>query len=128
MATIKQGKASAEFVRRLKKAMAGHPDKPSLREVARRADLSASYLSYLLNGERPAPSNDAIVQLERVLHLPQGELNKVAGRPDNQALEFFRKEEAAPIMRTLAEVPAGQLGRVQEMIERFVRRQRSKTK
>lgn len=104
------------------------PEKPSLREIARRADLSAAYLSLLIRGERSVPSNAAMVQLERVLQLPQGELNKAAGKPDASALEFFRREEAAPIMRTLAEVPARQLGTVQKLIERFVSRQRSARK
>ena len=128
MAASKSKKAPAEFIRLLKKAIDEHPDKPSLREVARRADLSVSYLSYLLNGERDVPSNAAIRQLERVLNIPQGELNKVAGRPDDRALEFFRKEEAAPIMRTLAKVPASQLETVREMIENFIGSSRSKRK
>jgi len=128
MANKTPNKASAEFIRLLKQAMAEHPDKPSLREVARRSDLSPSYLSYLLNGERSVPSNDAIKQLERVLNLPQGELNKAAGRPDDRALQFFRKEESAPIMRTLAKVPASQLESVREMIERFIDSPRAKRK
>ena len=127
MADTKTAKAPKEFVRLLKKAMDEHPDKLSLREVARRADLSAAYLSLLLNGERGAPSNDAICQLERVLGISKGELNQAAKRPDNTALEFFRKENAAPIMRTLAEVPDSKLGDVHKLIERYLSRQRSKS-
>jgi len=123
MASNKPDKASAEFIRLLKKAMGEHPDKPSLREVARRADLSASYLSYLLNGERNVPSNDAIAQLENVLRIPQGELFKAAARPNDQALEFFRREEAGAIMRTLAPLPNNQLSAIQKLIERFVKKQ-----
>lgn len=126
MADNKTAKAPKEFVRLLKKAMDEHPDKLSLREVARRADLSAAYLSLLLNGERGVPSNDAICQLERVLGISQGELNQAAKRPDNTALEFFRKENAAPIMRTLAEVPDGKLGDVHNLIKRYLSRQHSK--
>lgn len=128
MAVIKSKKAPAEFIRLLRQAVAEHPDKPSLREVARRADLSVAYLSYLLNGERDVPSNAAIRQLEQVLHIPQGDLNKVAGRPDDRALEFFRKDEAAPIMRTLAKVPTNQLEAVREIIEKFIGSSRSKRK
>jgi len=58
-----------------------------------------------------------------VLKIPQGELNKAAGKPDNTALAFFRQEEAAPIMRTLAEVPNGKLSEVRKLIERYVKRQ-----
>ena len=128
MAENKPTKAREQFIRMVKKAMDSHPDKLSLSEVARRADLSPAYLSLMLNGERRAPSNAAIRQLEEVLNIPQGELNKAAGKPDDSALEFFRKDEAAPIMRTLAKVPKGQLGKVQELIERFVSQQRSKGK
>jgi transcriptional regulator with XRE-family HTH domain len=128
MAVGKSKQAPADFIRLLKKAMDEHPDKPSLREVARRADLSVAYLSYLLNGERDVPSNAAIRQLEQVLNIPQGELNKVAGRPDDRALEFFRKEEAAPIMRTLAKVPINKLETVRKMIQDFVDSGRSKRK
>ncbi len=129
MASNKTDKASAEFIRLLKKAMDEHPDKPSLREVARRADLSASYLSYLLNGERNVPSNEAITQLENVLGIPQGQLFKAAARPDDQALEFFRKDEAGSIMRTLAPLPSKQLSAVHKLIELFVKKQnRTKVK
>lgn len=128
MTASKSKKVPTEFIRLLKKALDEHPDEPSLREVARRADLSVSYLSYLLNGERDVPSNAAIRQLERVLNIPQGELNKVAGRPDDRALEFFRKEDAAPIMRTLAKVPANQLEAVRKMIEKFMGSPRAKRK
>jgi transcriptional regulator with XRE-family HTH domain len=122
MTANKPAKAPERFIRLLKKAMAEHPEKLSLNQVARRADLSPAYLSFLLNGERGAPSNEAIAQLERVLNIRQGELNKAAGKPDDAALAFFRKEEAAPIMRTLAEVPSSKLGQVRKMIERYVSR------
>jgi transcriptional regulator with XRE-family HTH domain len=128
MATAKSKKAPAEFVRFLQKAIDEHPDKPSLREVARRSNLSVAYLSYLLNGDRDVPSNAAIRELERALNIPQGELNKAAGRPDDKALEFFRKDKAAPIMRTLAKVPANQLETVRELIEKFISSPRTKRK
>lgn len=124
----KSTKAPDRFLRLLKKAMDEHPEKPSLRQVARNADLSVSYLSLLLSGDRGVPSNDAIDQLERVLNIPQGELFKAAGRPNDQALEFFRKAEAGPIMRTLANVPNNKLGTVLKLLERFAGKGRSKGK
>jgi len=126
MTANKSGKAPERFIRLLKKAMAEHPEKLSLNQVARRADLSPAYLSFLLNGERGAPSNEAIAQLEKVLNIPQGELNKAAGKPDDAALAFFRKEEAAPIIKTLADVPNGKLADVRKLIERYIRRQNRK--
>ena len=128
MAVLKPEPTREQFVRRLKKAMDEHPEKPSLREVARRADLSPSYLSYLLNGERDVPSNEAIRALERVLDIPLGELNTAAGTPDDVALEFFRKEEAAPIMKMLGNVPTSKLGQVRKLLQKFVGQARTKGK
>lgn len=122
MTAKKPAKAPERFIRLLKQAMAEHPEKLSRNQVARRADLSPAYLSFLLNGERGVPSNEAIAQLEKVLNIPQGELNKAAGKPDDAALAFFRREEAAPIIRSLAEVPSSKLGEVRKMIENFVSR------
>jgi transcriptional regulator with XRE-family HTH domain len=124
MSENKPAKAPERFIRLLNKAMYEQSGKMSLRQVARNADISPSYLSLLLNGERGVPSNDAINQLERVLNIPEGELFKAAGRPDDQALEFFRKEEAGSIVRTLADVPNNQLPSVLKMIEHFVKKQR----
>src|SRR5688572_492587 len=122
MAATKSVKAPERFVRLLKKGMDEHPEKLSLREVARRADISPAYLSLLLSGERGAPSNEAIARLEEVLRLPNGELFKVAERPNDEALEFFRKDEAGSIMRTLAQLPSTQLPELRKVIERFVAR------
>ncbi len=126
MTANKSAKAPERFIRLLKKAMADHPEGLSLNQVARRADLSPAYLSFLLNGERGVPSNEAMAQLEQVLNIPQGELNKAAGKPDDAALAFFRREEAAPIMRSLAEVPNSKLREVRKLIERYVNRKERK--
>src|ERR1035441_10360367 len=125
MAEIKNTKAPERFIRRLKKAMDEHPEKLSLREVARLADLSPAYLSYLLNGERGEPSNDAIKQLAKVLNIPIEELFSAAGKPNDAALEFFRKDEAGPIMRMLADVPTGQLPAVSKFLSRFVKNKKN---
>ena len=101
-----------------------HPEKLSLNQIARRADISPAYLSFLINGKRSVPSNDAIAQLERVLNIPEGELFKAAARPDDQALEFFRKEDAGSILRTLAPLPNNQLAAIRKMIENYVQKQR----
>src|SRR6185312_15202109 len=111
-AKTQKTKAPAPFIRMLKQAMEEHPEKLSLRQVAKRADISASYLSLLISGDRGVPSNEAIAQLERVLKVPEGDLFKAAARPDSQALEFFRKDEAGSIMRTLAPLPDSQLSQI----------------
>ena len=125
MAEHKPAKAPERFIRLLKKAMEEHPEKLSLRQVARRADISPAYLSLLLSGERGAPSNEAIAQLERVLNFPADELFKAAGRPNDKALEFFRKEDAGSILRTLAQLPSRQLPAVRKMIENYAHKHRS---
>lgn len=127
MTETKSTKAPDRFIRLLDKAMKAHPEKMSLRQVARNADLSPAYLSLLLNGERGVPSNDAIAQLERVLDIRDGALFKAAGRPDNQALEFFRKEEAGAIMRKIALVPNSKLGALNRLLDRFARKERART-
>jgi transcriptional regulator with XRE-family HTH domain len=118
----KPAKAPERFIRMLKKAMDKHRGKMSLRQLAKNADISPAYLSLLLNGERGVPSNDAISQLERVLNIPEGELFKAAGRPNNQALEFFRKEQAGSIVRELSSLPNNRLPTVLKMIRRFVKK------
>jgi transcriptional regulator with XRE-family HTH domain len=115
-------KAPERFIRLLKKSMDEHPEQLSLNRIARLADISPAYLSLLLNGKRSVPSNDAIDQLERVLNIPKDDLFKAAERPNDQALEFFRKDDAGSIMRTLAQVPSSKLPAVQKMIERFLKK------
>ena len=121
MATNSSSKAPEGFIRLLKNAMDNHPEKLSLNEVARRADLSPAYLSFMLNGKRNAPSNDAIRRLANVLHINGADLNHAAGKPNDAALVFFRKAEAGPLMRSLAKVPTAELPTVRKWIENFVK-------
>ena len=123
MSADKPRKAPQRFIQLLKKAMDEHPEHLSLREVAGRADLSPAYLSYLLSGERGVPSNEAIAQLEEVLAIHPGDLFKAAGRPDDAALAFFRKDPGAEIMKTLAIQPKSRLPLIKKLIERYVKRQ-----
>jgi transcriptional regulator with XRE-family HTH domain len=124
MTANKATKAPGRFIELLEKAMKEQPEPLSLRQVAKRANLSPAYLSLLLSGERSIPSNQAIANLERVLLIPDGKLQEAAGKPDDAALEFFRKEQAAPIVRTLTQVPASELGAVHKLIERFLQKGR----
>lgn len=120
MTAKKTTRAPDRFIRLLEKAMNEHPDKLSLRQLAKRADLSPSYLSLLLNGERNVPSNQAIANLERVLGIPEGKLHEAAGKPDDATLEFLRRDEAASLVRTLAQLPDRKLGTVRKLIERLL--------
>ena len=121
MVEKKSNRAPEKFIRMLKKAMDAHPEALSLNQVARRADISPAYLSLMLNGRRDIPSNEAISQLERVLEIPEGELFKAAERPTDQALEFFRKDEAGPILRTLAQAPDEKLPAILKAIQRALK-------
>jgi transcriptional regulator with XRE-family HTH domain len=120
----KPNKAPDRFIRLLKKAMDEHPENLSLNRIARLADISPAYLSFLINGKRDVPSNEAIARLEEVLNIPKDELFKAAARPNDQALEFFRKDEAGSIMRKLAALPNTQLAAVDKIIENYVKKQR----
>lgn len=118
MTEKKPNKAPDRFIRLLDKAMKELPEKPSLNQIARRADISPAYLSFLLNGKRDVPSNEAIARLEEVLNIPKGELFQAAGRPTDRALEFFRKDEANSIVQELAHYPASKLPEVLKMLRR----------
>jgi len=119
MAVIKPNKASDRFIRLLQKAMEEHPEKLSLNQVARRADLSPAYLSFLLNGKRNVPSRDAIIRLAETLNIPIDKLISAAGIAPAAALEFFRKDEAGPILRILADFPTSQLPAVRKYLARY---------
>jgi transcriptional regulator with XRE-family HTH domain len=118
----KTNKAPDEFIRLLEKAMNEHPEKLSLNQIARLADISPAYLSFLLNGKRDAPSNDTITRLAEVLNIPKDKLFKAAGRPDNRALAFFRKDDANSIVRDLDSLPKSKLAEVVKMIRRGLKK------
>jgi transcriptional regulator with XRE-family HTH domain len=118
----KPNKAPDEFIRLLEKAMNVHPEKLSLNQIARLADISPAYLSFLLNGKRDAPSNDTITRLAEVLNIPKDKLFKAAGRPDNRALAFFRKDDANSIVRELDSLPKYKLAEVVKMIRRGLKK------
>lgn len=128
MAASKTNKAPDRFIRLIKKAMDEHPEKLSLNQVARRADLSPAYLSFLLNGKRSAPSRDAIVQLAEALNIPLDQLLAAANKTQDIAPEFFRKEEAGPILHVLAQVPTSRLGAVRKLLASFLTNQKESDK
>lgn len=75
----------------------------SLREIARRADISPAYLSRLLANERGVPENDVIERLETALELqPRGQLFDGAGRHDKVLSKVIDKDEKRVLMRALA--------------------------
>jgi transcriptional regulator with XRE-family HTH domain len=101
------------FLRRLKQAFAGQS--LSLREIARRTEMSPAYLSCLLKGQRNAPDNGMIAKLEDVLDIqPRGSLFDAAGRHDTVATKVFKDEGARRFLSSLELLPDEQRAKVLE--------------
>jgi len=111
MTTQQPTAAPDRFVRLLRVALASQT--LSLRKVAEKADISPAYLSRLANGERGLPTDDAIIgKLEKALDIPPGRLFDAAERPDDTARTFLKKQQARPLMRSLAPLSDEDLAKV----------------
>jgi len=113
--------APDRFVRRLRKALGGSG--VSLREAARKADVSPAYLSRLLNGERGAPANETIARLEEALDIrPRGQLFDAAGRQDHLADKVLKRDPDRVLMRSLAPLSPEDFAKVVQVAERLARK------
>lgn len=111
MTTQQPTSAPDRFVRLLRLALASQG--LSLRKVAEKADISPAYLSRLVNGERGLPTDDTVIgKLEQVLDIPRGKLFDAAERPDLTAKTFLKKQQARPLMRSLAPLSDADLAKV----------------
>lgn len=111
MTTQQPTSAPDRFVRLLRLALASQG--LSLRKVAEKADISPAYLSRLVNGERGLPTDDTVIgKLEQVLDIPRGKLFDAAERPDFTAKTFLKKQQARPLMRSLAPLSDADLAKV----------------
>ena len=118
MTTQQPTSAPDRFVRLLRVALASQG--LSLRQVAKKADISPAYLSRLVNGERGLPTDDTIIgKLERVLDIPNGKLFDAAERPDATAKTFLKKQQARPLMRSLAPLSDDDLAKVLAVAEKL---------
>jgi hypothetical protein len=63
-----------------------------------------------------------------VLNIPEGELFNAAGKPNDAALEFFRRDETAPIMQKLTNVPKKRWPEVNQFLDRILKRSRQSGK
>ena len=112
---------SDRFVRLLRLGLASQT--LSLRKVAEKVGVSPAYLSRLVNGERGLPTDDTtIAKLEQVLDFPPGRLFDAAERPDLIAKTFLKKQQARPMMRTLAHLSDDDLAKVQAVLDKLDRK------
>lgn len=82
----------------------------SLREVARRSDISHPYLSQLENGKNTSPTPDIIRKLAKGLNLGYLELLQIAGYGD----EANQHIKMAKLMKKLGEESQEQTERINE--------------
>jgi transcriptional regulator with XRE-family HTH domain len=112
---------SKAFLRLLKQAFAGQSF--SLREIARRTEMSPAYLSCLLKGQRNAPDIELIARLEEVLDVrPRGSLFDAAGRHDAVATKVFKNEAARRFFHSLESLTPDEIDKVLTQAERLAKK------
>lgn len=73
----------------------------TLREFARRMNLSIAYLSRLLNKQRGLPNDQTIARMEKTLNIEPGVLFDAAGRHDAIATRVFKNPKTRQLIRSL---------------------------
>ena len=93
----------------------------SLREVAKRAKLSSSFVWRILAGERGLPDDDDLLRLAEALEIqPPERLLVEAGRiPENRS-------RMVPLMRAASELTEGELEKVLKIARQLARDRRNK--
>jgi transcriptional regulator with XRE-family HTH domain len=98
--TVQEPTAAPDrFVRLLDKSI--NAQRLSLREVARRIDVSIAYLSRLLNKQRGLPADKTITKMEKALQIEPGVLFDAAGRHDAIASKVLKNDKARQLLRSL---------------------------
>jgi transcriptional regulator with XRE-family HTH domain len=121
MATQEPTSAHDRFLRLLRKALAGSG--LSLREAARKSDISPAYLSRMLNGERGSPGPKTIARLEETLDIhPRGQLFDAAGRHDRLLSKVINKDDQRLLMRSLAPLNPDDFAKVVKVAEQLARK------
>jgi transcriptional regulator with XRE-family HTH domain len=119
--------APARFIRMLKDAM--NRQKLSLRQMADKTGVSPAYLSRLFNRERGLPADQTIAKFEEILDIqPRGALFDAAGRHDQEAAKFFRRDSGRLFMRTLAPLTEAEIAQVLKIAQEFAHRHAKDTK
>ena len=94
----------------------------SLREIARRAEISVSFLSRILAGERGLPGDDVLLKLAKVLDIRPPELLLVeAGRVP-------QKSRVIKLLRAVSGLSAEDLDQVNKVASALVEKRRKKAR
>ena len=109
------------FGKRLRRYRLDHPDKLSIREVARRASIDVSYLSRMEKGEVPPPRTEVIVRLAETLGVEDpDELLLLANKipPDIEDIIKGHREEIPSFLRTAKGLSQGEWKRLTNYVKR----------
>ena len=98
----------------------------TIRQLAKLTNISAAFISRLLNGERGAPTNEVIDRLEKALNLEPRQLLYEAGRVDRAVQTVLQKQGAPLLMRNLAPLTEKEFLRVQQFAEELARKHQPK--
>lgn len=100
-----------------------HRDYSSLREFARKVELSPAYLSRIENEKEPPPSEAVIERLAEALGADKYELFSYAGKIPEEFLETFKKNPkgVASFMRRVQEIGLESDGDWQEIEKNLTR-------
>jgi transcriptional regulator with XRE-family HTH domain len=109
------------FGKRLRRYRRNHPDKLSIREVARRASIDVSYLSRMEKDEVPPPRTEVILRLAGTLGvLDSDELLLLANKipPDIEDIIRDHSEEVPSFLRTAKGLSQEEWNRVTNYVRR----------
>lgn len=112
------GKTLGEYLKHLRY---NHPDRPSIREVARRAKIDVSYLSRMEKDEVSPPSEEILQRLASVLDVEDPDellwlANKVP--PEFRGVIKERFSEIPSFLRTVKDLPEEEWNRLVRYVNR----------
>ena len=123
--TIQEPTAAPDrFIRLLDKSI--NEQGLTLREVARKVDVSIAYISRLMNKQRGLPADATITKFERVLEIEPGRLFDAAGRHDALATKVFKHDGARRLLRSLEGLTAADFAKVIAEAEALAKKYHSK--
>lgn len=103
-----------EYIRKLR------DDKEiTLRKFAQMVGISATYLSKVERGEFPAPAEDKVKAMAKILGINADELLGLAGKVASDLPDIIREnpEEMATFLRTMSGMSAAEITRMRESLE-----------
>ena len=94
----------------------------SLRDVARKVDVSIAYLSRLLRKQRGLPADKTITKFEQVLEIKSGRLFDAAQRHDPLAVRVFKNETARSLVNACEQLTDEEIDKVLKEAERLAKK------